>query len=61
MPVGWTSWMPFSPEGLKMKHRGYTGYHGRRSQQKRWLTLLLIVVLLLGGAFRLFELPYSKA
>ncbi|MBQ3549271.1 MAG: hypothetical protein IJA33_05280 [Oscillospiraceae bacterium] len=38
-----------------MKHRGYTGYHGRRSQQKRWLTLLLIVVLLLGGAFLLVQ------
>lgn len=38
-----------------MRSKGYSGYHGRKSKQKRLLALLLILVLLLGGAFLLVQ------
>ena len=38
-----------------MRSKGYSGYHGRNNKQKRLLTLALVVVLLLGGAFLLVQ------
>lgn len=38
-----------------MRSKGYSGYHGRNNKQKRLLTLALVAVLLLGGAFLLVQ------
>lgn len=38
-----------------MKIKGYSGYHGRRKKQKVLLTLVLIVAVLLCGAFLLLQ------
>ena len=38
-----------------MKIKGYSGYHGRRKKQKVLITLVLIVAVLLCGAFLLLQ------
>ena len=38
-----------------MKIKGYSGYHGRKKRQKATITLILVVVALLCGAFLLLQ------